>query len=149
MSRVVARDADRNMSESTRDRAQALLDAHYPYGDVQVETASPGTARLRMRIQARHLRLGGTVAGPALMALADASVYLALQTEPAPMIDAVTSQLTIHFLRRPAARDIIVEARILRLGRTLAVGEALLYSEGEDQPVAHATVTYALPRRGE
>ena len=137
------------MSESMRDRLQALLDAHYPYGDVDVETASPGTARLRLHVEARHLRLGGTVAGPTLMALADASVYLALQLERAPMLDAVTSQLTIHFLRRPAPQDITAEARILRCGRTLAVGEALLYSDGEPQPVAHATVTYALPRHAE
>jgi uncharacterized protein (TIGR00369 family) len=137
------------MTESARERLQALLDSHYPFGDVQVETASPARARLRKRIEPRHLRLGGTVAGPTLMALADAAVYLALQMEPAPMLDAVTSQLTIHFLRRPAARDVVADARILRLGRTLAVGEALLYSDGDSEPVAHATVTYALPRSGD
>src|SRR5262245_37203810 len=128
-------------------RLQALLDSLYSHGDVQVESASPGAVRLRKRIEARHLRPGGTVAGPTLMALADASVYLALQMEQRSLLDAVTSQLTIHFLRRPMPRDLIVEASILRFGRTQAVGEALLYSDGDTEPVAQATVTYALPRR--
>ena len=132
-------------TDSARERLQALVDAHYPYGDLHVEAAGAGTARLRKRIDTRHLRPGGTVAGPTLMAIADAAVYLALQTE-APLLEAVTSQLTIHFLRKPAARDLLVRARILRRGRTLAVGEVLLYSEGEPEVVAHAMVTYALPR---
>jgi uncharacterized protein (TIGR00369 family) len=110
-----------------RDRLQALVDEHYPYGDLRVESAGDGRARLRKLIESRHLRLGGTVAGPTLMALADAAVYLALQATPAAALEAVTSQLTMHFLRKPAARDLIAEARILRSGRTLAVGEVLVY----------------------
>ena len=134
------------MTDSARDRLQALVDEHYPYGDVRVESASAGAAQMRKRIEPRHLRPGGTIAGPTLMALADAAVYLALQTEPVLVPEALTSQLTIHFLRKPAPRDIVVHARILRRGRTLAVGEALLYSDGEAELVAQAIVTFALPR---
>jgi uncharacterized protein (TIGR00369 family) len=132
-----------------RDRLQALVDEHYPYGDVRIESAGDGRVRLRKLVETRHLRMGGTVAGPTLMALADVSVYLALQTAAPAMLDAVTSHLSIHFLRRPAARDLIAEGRILRNGRTLAVGEALIFSDGEEEPVAQAMVTYALPRSGD
>jgi uncharacterized protein (TIGR00369 family) len=131
-------------------RLQTILDAYRTFGDSRVEAASAGHVRLRKIIDEQHLRRGGTVAGPTLMMLADATVYLALQTH-GDLLAAVTSQLNIHFLRKPAACDLIAEGRILRLGRTLAVAEALLYSElapGDEQLVAHATVTYALRPSG-
>lgn len=130
-----------------RERLQALLDAHYPYGEVRLEEIAEGYARLRKVIDRTHLRMGGTVAGPALMALADVAAFLALQPPAMDRVDAVTSQLSIHFLSRPSARDVVAEARILRCGRFQAVAEVRIFSDGDPQPVAHAMVTYALPRR--
>src|SRR5262245_20095685 len=107
------------MTDSARDRLQALVDEHYPFGEVRVDSASPPIAKRRKQIEHRPPRPAGTIAGPTLMALADAAVYPALQTEPVLVPDALTSQLTIHFLRKPAPRDVVVHARILRRGRTL------------------------------
>jgi uncharacterized protein (TIGR00369 family) len=134
------------MSTDERERFQALLDAHYPYGEVRIEEIGEGHAKLRKLIGPAHLRMGGTVAGPALMALADVAAFLALQAPGMHRVDAVTSQLTIHFLSRPSARDVVADARILRCGRIQAVAEVRICSDGDPQPVAHAMVTYALPR---
>jgi uncharacterized protein (TIGR00369 family) len=138
------------VSSPRRARLRAIIDAHHAFGDVRIDAVGAGELRLRKGIEARDLRLDGSVTGPTLMTLADAAVYLALQTET-DLLGAVTSQLNIHFLRRPPARDVIAAARILRRGRTLAVGEGTIYSEiapGDEELVAQAIVTYALPGRG-
>ena len=58
---------------------------------------------------------------------------------------AVTINLNINFLRRPAPAPVIAHCRVLKLGKRLAVLEATLFSEGDDEPIAHATGTYSLP----
>ncbi len=105
----------------------------------------PGTARLRLAGGSDHVRPGGTVAGPALFALADVALYAAVLSRIGPVELAVTTSMTINFLRKPAPRPVIAEARLLKLGRRLAYGEVLLLSEGEADPVAHATGTYSIP----
>jgi len=104
-----------------------------------------GTARLRLPGGSDLVRPGGTVAGPALFALADVALYAAVLTRIGPVELAVTTSMTINFLRKPAPRPVIAEARLLKLGRRLAYGEVLLVSEGETAPVAHATGTYSIP----
>ena len=80
------------------------------------------------------------------MAVADVAVYVAIQGEIGIVPMAVTTSLTINFLRKPSADAAIVGVcKLLKLGRTLAVGEVALYSEGDDEPVAHVVATYALP----
>jgi uncharacterized protein (TIGR00369 family) len=80
-----------------------------------------------------ELRPGGTVSGPVMMTLADVAL-------------AVTTHLSINFLRKPRAdRRVVARCRLMKLGKTLAVGEVWIFSEGEDEPVAHATGTYAIP----
>jgi acyl-coenzyme A thioesterase PaaI-like protein len=91
------------------------------------------------------VRPGGTVAGPALFALADVALYAAVLSRIGPVELAVTTSMTINFLRKPAPRPVIAEARLLQLGRRLAYGEVLLLSDGEADPVAHATGTYSIP----
>jgi len=94
----------------------------------------------------RHLRPGGTVSGPSIFALADVSVYLAVLAMIGPQGLAVTTNCSIDFMRKPAARtDLIAECRLLKLGRVLAVGEVLVFSEGMTQPVARASLTYSIP----
>ena len=104
-------------------------------------------ARVRLPHTDRNLRPGGTVSGPAMMALADYALYVAVLTAIGREDLAVTSQLSINFLRKPAPRDLLAEARVIRLGRRLAYGDVFLHSDGEAawKPVAHITGSYALP----
>jgi uncharacterized protein (TIGR00369 family) len=112
----------------------------------RVERVGEGEVEVRLTFSERLLRPGGTVSGPALMTLADTAMYFLVLTQVGPtMAHAVTSNLNMHFLRRPKPVDIIAHVRMLRLGRRHAVGEVTLRSEGDDAPVAHAVVTYALP----
>ena len=128
----------------------ALLDAEFPqirgYG-FRIEAAGGRAARVRLPMAAAHLRPGGTVSGPAMMTLVDVSFYAAVLAEAGPVTQAVTTNLSINFLRRPRPVDQISQVRLLKLGRRLAVGDVTVYSEGLADPVAHATLTYALPER--
>lgn len=113
--------------------------------DFTVEAMRWGRVRIRMPASPQLLRPGGTIAGPALMTLADLGMYALVMSCIGPVEMAVTSNLTMNFLRRPAAVATILEGRILRLGKRLAFGDCLLFSENDAQPVAQATITYALP----
>lgn len=114
--------------------------------DFVVERADAGGVTLRLIAQERHLRPGGTVSGPAMFALADVAMYLAVLSRIGPVALAVTTSCAMDFLRKPAAgRDLRGEARLLKLGRSLAVGDVLIFSEGAPEPVARAGLTYALP----
>ncbi len=93
-----------------------------------------------------HLRPGGTVSGPTMMGLADVALYVAILGEIGIVPLAVTTSLSINFLRKPVAdRDIVAECKLLKLGKTLAVGEVSIYSEGSTDVVAHAVATYSIP----
>jgi uncharacterized protein (TIGR00369 family) len=114
--------------------------------DFVVERADLSGVDLRLRVMSRHLRPGGTVSGPTLFALADVAVYLAILSRIGPKALTVTTNGSIDFLRKPAAdTDLIGTARILKLGRVLAVGDVLIYSDGLADPVARATLTYSIP----
>ncbi|MBV8033447.1 PaaI family thioesterase [Roseateles sp.] len=94
-----------------------------------------------------ELRPGGTVSGPVMMTLADVALYVAILAQIGIVPLAVTTHLSINFLRKPRAdRRVVARCRLLKLGKSLAVGEVYIYSEGEDEPVAHATGTYSIPR---
>lgn len=128
----------------------AFLDREFPQihegGRIfSVEAATPGTARLRMAYHERLLRPGGTISGPSMFALADVAMYAALLSVIGPRPLAVTTNLNINFLRRPEPRDMIAEARVLKLGKRLAVGEIALHSDGQSELAAHATATYSIP----
>jgi uncharacterized protein (TIGR00369 family) len=112
---------------------------------VEVETLGEGTARLRLPQRDDFVRPGGTVAGPALFALADVALYAAVLSLIGRVELAVTTSMTINFLRRPAPVAVVADARILKIGKRLAYGEVLLGSDGEDAPVAHVTGTYSIP----
>ena len=104
-----------------------------------------GRATLRLAGRAEFLRPGGTVGGPVLMGLADVALYAALLGAIGPVPLAVTSSLTINFLRKPGPGDVRAEARILKLGRRLAVGEVQLFSSDVAEMVAHVVSSYAIP----
>ncbi len=103
---------------------------------------------MRLNVGAHHLRPGGTVSGPSMFGLADVGAYLAILSRIGPVALAVTTNCSIDFMRKPAAGvDLIAKARLLKLGRALAVTDCLLFSEGMDAPVARATLTYSIPPR--
>ncbi len=133
---------------------EAFMATHFPQvsDDFRVRSVSSGGLVLEMRVRDAHLRPGGTVSGPAMFALADVAVYLAILAQIGPVALAVTTNCGIDFLRRPpAGQGLRAEARILKLGRVLAVGDVLIFSQGLEAPVARASLTYSIPpgaRRG-
>lgn len=135
------------MQPLTAADLEAFLAREFPQLDrgIRIEQIGPDYARLRLHYDERHLRPGGTISGPALMTLADAGVYVALLAQIGPVALAVTTSLTINFLRKPEPRDVIAEIRLLKRGRRLVVGEAELRSEGAPDLVAHAVLTYSVP----
>lgn len=114
--------------------------------DFVIRSVSAAEIVVEMPTQARHLRPGGTVSGPTMFALADVAIYLAILARIGPVELAVTTNGNIDFMRKPAAgKALIATARLLKLGRSLAVGDVLIQSEGEPQIVARASMTYAIP----
>jgi uncharacterized protein (TIGR00369 family) len=115
-------------------------------GDLIIESADGETCRLRQRYSDKMLRPGGTVSGPTLMALADCAMYVVLLSAIGPVALAVTTNLSINFLRRGApGQDLLAAARLLKLGKRLAVGEVNLLSGTSPDPIAHVTATYSIP----
>jgi len=113
---------------------------------VRIERADGETCLVRERFDERMLRPGGTVSGPTLMALADCAMYVVLLSAIGPVGLAVTTNLSINFLRKGAAgQDVLAAAKILKLGKRLAVGEVSLFSGTSPDPIAHVTATYSIP----
>lgn len=103
---------------------------------------------VRLAVGDRHLRPGGTVSGPTMFALADLAIYCAILSRIGKVALAVTTSASMDFMRKPeAGRDLRAECRLLKLGRNLAVADALIFSEGAEPPVARAAMTYAIPPR--
>jgi uncharacterized protein (TIGR00369 family) len=117
-------------------------------GDITIERADGETCLLRQRYDARMLRPGGTVSGPTLMALADFAMYVVLLSAIGPVGLAVTTNLNINFLRKgQPGQDVLAAAKILKLGKRLAVGEVSLLSGASPDPIAHVTATYSIPNK--
>jgi uncharacterized protein (TIGR00369 family) len=131
---------------------EAFLDREFPQIHIggrifRIEALGYGTARMRMGYHERNIRPGGTLSGPSMFTLADLAFYVAVLGAIGPVGLAVTTNLTINFLRKPGQCDLIAECRMLKIGKRLAVGEVTLFSDGENEPVAHATGTYSIPPR--
>ena len=136
----------------TRDELTAFLDREFPQihmgGQTYfVDEVGPLSARMRMAYHERHIRPGGTISGPSMMALADLGLYVAILAHIGPVALAVTTSLNFNFLRKPEQRDLIADCRLLKLGKRLAVGDVSIYSEGSPDVVCHATGTYSIPDR--
>jgi uncharacterized protein (TIGR00369 family) len=129
---------------------QETVRAGVPLGrawGVEVLSVGTGEAVLRLPHHEDLLRPGGTVSGPALMGLADMAMWAALLSLTGGKDESLTANLSITFLRPPAPRAVLAEARVIKKGRTLSYGEVLLRSEGEDAPCAHVTTSWAAARR--
>jgi uncharacterized protein (TIGR00369 family) len=140
----------KEQAKLTAEELERLLSAEFPQmfnpeSGYRIEEVWFGGSRVRKHFNPRSLRPGGTIAGTTMMTLADFAPYVAILASIGWVPLAVTTNLTINFLKKPAARDLLAEARLLKLGKRLAVAEIGIRSDGEDDLVAHATSTYSIP----
>ncbi|MEM1005229.1 MAG: PaaI family thioesterase [Pseudomonadota bacterium] len=134
-----------------RDELSQYLTEVFPqvHKDFVVEDLTEDTLTMRLVVEDRHLRPGGTVSGPSMFGLADVCVYAMVLARKGRQSLAVTTSSSLDFLRKPdGGADLIGRCRLLKLGRTLAVGDVLIYSDGGAHPVARATMTYSIPPVG-
>ena len=131
----------------TPEDLHRFLETEFPQAPpgIVVESVDDTTIHVRQKTEDRHLRPGGTISGPTLMAMVDCGFYLLLLSRLGPVALAVTTNLNINFMRKPDPGHLVGEGRLLKLGKTLAVGDFTIWNEGEKDPVAHATVTYSIP----
>lgn len=129
-----------------KEEIAAFLAEEFPQGRCRVEQLSAMGAKIFLPVDASDLRPGKTISGPTLMLVADVALYVAILNEIGLVPLAVTSNLTINFLRKPAGnKGIRGVCTLLKVGRTLAIGEVSIYSDGSNEPVAHAVGTYVIP----
>ncbi|MEJ6710339.1 MAG: PaaI family thioesterase [Amylibacter sp.] len=131
----------------TIDELNTFMEEAFPQvkDDFVIEGLHDTEITVRLKVTDKHLRPGGTVSGPSMFGLADVCFYLIILGNIGPKALTVTTNCSIDFMRKPAPKDMIAKARLLKLGKALAVGDVLLYSEGTVKPVAHANVTYSIP----
>ncbi len=137
------------VNELERFLAAEFPQVFHPASGLSIEAVWDGGGRVRQAYSDGSVRPGGSISGPTMMALADFAMYVAVLAAIGPVPLAVTINLNINFLRKPARCDLVAEARLLKLGKRLAVGEVTIRSDGEDEPVAHVTSTYSIPPRGD
>lgn len=130
------------------EEVQAYMAEVFPqsnqYG-FEVEAVQEGKITVSMKIGDEHLRPGGTISGPSMFALADCATYLMVLSHVGKVALAVTTNLNINFLNKPAEGDLIAEANLLKLGKRLAVCDVSIMSKLDMRLVAHATATYSIP----
>ena len=130
----------------TKAELAEFLATEFPQTRCTIETVGDRGATIKHQVGIDELRPGGTVSGPVLMAVADVALYVAILGEIGIVPLTVTTSLTINFLRKPSATaPIIGICKLMKLGKALAVGEVGLFSEGDEQPVAHVVGTYSIP----
>ena len=127
---------------------RAFLDEVFPQvaDEFEILVLEEDYMEVALKVQDKHLRPGGTVSGPSMFGLADVAAYLNVLSMIGPKALAVTTNCSIDFMRKPLAnRDLIAKSHIVKLGRSLAVTQCLIYSDGDSKPVARANLTYSLP----
>ncbi|WP_417768892.1 PaaI family thioesterase [Stappia sp.] len=136
----------------TVSELNAFLDREFPqiHADgriYEIEAVAPGEAVLSVKPSERHLRPGGTISGPTMMALADLAAYAVILAHIGPVALAVTTNLNMNFLRKPGPGDLVGTCRLLKLGKRLAITECGIAGRDGGDLVAHATATYSIPPR--
>jgi uncharacterized protein (TIGR00369 family) len=132
----------------TSHELESLLAAAFPQiGGLgfRIEELQHRFARIRQVFNDGQLRPGGTISGGTMMILADYAMYVAVLASIGWVPLAVTSNLSIDFLNKPPARDLLADCRLIKLSKRRAVGVVVITSEGLEEPVAHVTSTYAIP----
>ena len=131
---------------ATKQMINEFLTREFPQSKCVVEAIGKRSAIVSHTVGFDELRPGGTVSGPVMMTLADVALYAAILGELGLVALAVTCNMSINFLKKPAAdQDIVAHCKLVKVGRLLVMGEVMLYSRGDEQPVAQVMGTYALP----
>lgn len=123
---------------------------HAGFGDgrLVLDAYGRGTCRVLLPLDERNIRPGPSVSGPAIMGLGDVAAWVALLSVIGPVPLAVTSNLSVSFLRPAGLADLACVCSVLRAGRRLAVMLAEVTRATDEAPVAHMTITYAIPQNG-
>ncbi|MEO0781467.1 MAG: PaaI family thioesterase [Pseudomonadota bacterium] len=132
----------------TADEVMTVLDQVFGQvaGQFAIEELSEMQITVRLKVGEQHLRPGGTVSGPSIFGLADVAIYMIVMAMIGPKVLAVTTSSSMDFMRKPdGQKDLIATCKLLKLGRSLAVGDVLIFSEGGQDPVARASMTYSIP----
>ena len=125
---------------------QYMIEAYPPCLErISIESLEPMVAKIRYKIFESDWRPGGTVSGPAIFSSADAAMWTMVLAMAGKKALSVTSSANIYFLRKPSLKDLINEVRIVKFGRTSIVGDCLVYADGENDPVAQASLSYHIP----
>lgn len=132
---------------TTKEKIAEFLRTDFPQAKCTIDSIGDKSAVIRQTIGFDELRPGGTVSGPVLMTVADCALYVAILGEIGIVPLAVTTSLSINFMRKPSSdKDIIGECTLLKVGKSLIVGEVSLFSEGDPKAVAHVVGTYSVPQ---
>lgn len=129
------------------EELERFIEQEFPGGRSAWTIAHLGEGELEVRLPFRKefLRPGNTISGPVMMSLVDTTAYMLILSMIGPVALAVTTSLNINFMRRPNPEELSARARMLKLGKQLAVVEVLLYLSASDTLVAQSTVTYSIP----
>ena len=128
------------------EEIQNLINTEFPESSLIIENCSFKNAKIRLEVNNKHLRPGNTVSGPSIMFLADMAMYAAILTSLGKVFLAVTTNFNINFLKKPEPnKNLIGESTLMKIGKRLVVGEVKIHSQGDSEPVAHATCTYSIP----
>ncbi|GGQ23627.1 PaaI family thioesterase [Shewanella litoralis] len=132
---------------ATQQQIQHFFDTEFTDSNIVIESIGQRQSTIRRIVTERDLRPGGTVSGPFMMALIDASLYATIFSELGLVVSAVTTNLNINFLNKPSSElDVIAVCTLIKLGTKHVVGEVTLYSDGKREPIAHAVGTYSIPK---
>lgn len=134
-------------TQMTTSELQAFMEDAFTHFSMKIVEVGPMTATIELETAEHHLRPGGTVSGPTMMAMADTGLYTAILAQIGPVALAVTTNLNINFLRKPEPGLMRAETKLLKLGKRLAVGEVSITCNNDPDPVAHITGTYSIPPR--
>jgi uncharacterized protein (TIGR00369 family) len=134
-----------NADEIAKLLHEVFPQGFYPGCGLTIERVEYADVRVRQHFQEDSIRPGGTISGPTMMELADFAMYVAVFSAIGPQPLAVTTNLNINFLRKPGKGDLTADARLMKVGKRLVVGEVTIYSDGASEPVAHVTSTYSIP----
>jgi len=135
-----------NQLKMSREEMVTFLEKEFPQYVGEVVEVEPAHSLLRLPVDQEHLRPGGTVSGPTMMALADVALYVAILSKIGPVALAVTTDFTCHFLNKPqSGAALLAHATLLKQGKRLIIGEVEIFSEGSDEPVAHVVASYSVP----
>jgi len=132
---------------SIEELQKIVTDAFPDYDVLRIEELRENSLLMSQPVSTKNSRPGGTLSGPTMMALADNSAWLVILAHIGPVLLAVTTSLHIDFLRKPEITDLMARAKLIKLGRRLAVVDVELFSRGTSELVAKAQVTYSIPPR--